>query len=152
MTNEAIWLVNLFKKTGHKNLFIKSFYKTANGRVWHDDDLKGASHVTSHAFIRLCDWKDDAACDGSYLHAEKDDGMPAAIIDIEFPFKHAGTMCIPLEKLANDVFDNLCKSIFMQFMLLVSKGYAIQLGMYGQHLIEPYTEITSLIECDMCVE
>ena len=150
MTNEAIWLVNLFKKFGYKYLCIKSFYKTLNGRVWDDDDLRGASHVRSYAIIRLSSRNDEY--DGFYISAKKNDNMPAALIEIEFPFKHAGNISIPLEKLTNDVFDKLCKSIFIQLMLLVAKGYAINLGMHEEHLIEPYAEIASLIECDMSVE
>ena len=150
MTNEAIWLANLFKKFGYKYLCIKSFYKTDNGKVWFDDDLRGASHIRPYAIIRLSNSNDEY--DGFYISAKKNDTALAALIEIEFPFKHAGTISIPLEKLTNDVFDELCKSIFIQLMLLVSKGYAIKLGMHGEHLIEPYAEIASLIECDMSIE
>lgn len=152
MTNETLWLINLFKKTSYKNFFIKSFYKSLNGRIWDDTDLRGATHVTSHAYISLCNWRDEIICDGLYLYAEKSDGMPASLIEFDFTFKHAGTLSIPLDKLKNEVFDELCKAIFIQLMLLVSKGWAIKLGLHGQHLIEPYTEVLSLIECDMSIE
>ena len=152
MANESIWLTNLFKKLGYKYLFIKSFYKTDNGKVWDDADLRGASHVRPYALVRLCDSISEESFDGFYIYADKNNDMPSALVEIQFPFKHAGTICIPLEKLTNSIFDDLCKSIFIQLMMLVSKGWAIQLGAYGQHFIEPYTEDASLVECDISIE
>lgn len=148
MTNESIWLIKTLKKSSLKNLFIKSFYQTPICKIWDDDDLKNAQHPVPRGYIGVSDWKDDSCV--TYLMAD-DETHFIRLVEIDFPFNHAGQMAISLESLNNDEFNAFCQSVFTQLMLLVSKGYAIKLGMHGGTLIEPYSEIENLIDCDMAV-
>ena len=153
MTNEALWLIDLCKKNDCSHILIKSFYKTLNGRVWDDDDLKNAAYPTSHCIIGLyCNNPNSVL----FLRAiDKNSLMkqfyPKAL-EFDFNFKHAGKLKIPVEKLKEHVFDDFCKSIFTQLMILVSKGCDIISGPTGIVLIDAYTEIETLIQCDLLVE
>ena len=160
MTNEALWLIDLCKKNSCSHILIKSFYKTLNGRVWDDDDLKNAAYPTSHCIIGLYY---NSPNDVLFLrtfnksqslvkqHPNKLESY-LSILEFDFNFKHAGELKIPIEKLKENVFDDFCKSIFTQLMMLVSKGYDIIYGPTSMVLIDAHTEMEILIQCDLIVE
>ena len=153
MSNESRWLAKLGHDCSCDFLVVKTFYKTKRGKIWFKEDLHKDEPFTINAIIGFAINTNYKYYDILHLKADNLDARKQPLV-VEYPFGNVGTCFISLKELAQDKYDSLCKSIFVQMMLAASKGQSVIYAHYGQEitLVQANNEFNALIECDSLVD